>query len=260
MTDDVTELGRRADANLAGSWTSLGAASGAAIATADQATFVATGIPVAFFNGVFVSGPVTDPDRVVADAVAFMAEQDVPWLMWVRDGVNDGLLDAGRRAGLTDAGGPPGMALATIPTTPPTPDALRITTITERADLEIFRDLTARGFELPTEIVDVIVSDPLVDDPSVAIVIGWVDDTPVSCAMVSVTGTTAGVYNVATPAEHRRCGYGAALTWAAIEQGARRGCDHSILQASEMGAPVYRAMGFVDISQYVQLEGPPSAT
>jgi hypothetical protein len=32
-----------------------------------------------------------------------------------------------------------------------------------------------------------------------------------------------------------------------------------VLQASEMGAPVYRQMGFVDVGRYVQLQGPPSA-
>ena len=60
---------------------------------------------------------------------------------------------------------------------------------------------------------------------------------------------------MATPPEFRRRGYGAAATWAAIEVGAQRGCDHAVLQASEMGAPVYRRMGFVDVGRYVQLEG-----
>jgi predicted acetyltransferase len=63
---------------------------------------------------------------------------------------------------------------------------------------------------------------------------------------------------VATPPEHRRRGYGAAVTWAAIEEGRRQGCDHAALQASELGAPIYRSMGFVDVGQYVQLEGPPA--
>jgi predicted acetyltransferase len=91
------------------------------------------------------------------------------------------------------------------------------------------------------------------------LVVGWIDATPVSCAMVVVTGATAGIYNVATPPEHRRRGYGAAVTWAAIEEGRRSGCDHAALQASELGAPVYRSMGFVDVGRYVQLEGPPAA-
>ncbi len=73
---------------------------------------------MAFFNGAFVTGRVADPGRVVADAVAFMAEREVPWLLWVREGIDDGLLAAGRRAGLRDAGGPPGMVLPSIPAQP----------------------------------------------------------------------------------------------------------------------------------------------
>jgi len=256
MTRDLVELGRLGDENLAGSWAAFGAASGA-VGSTDRCTLVATGIPAAFFNGAYLAGPVDDPEQVVADAIAFMAERGVPWLLWVRAGVDDAVLDAGRRAGLRDAGGPPGMVLPSIGSGPPAPDGLEVRVVRDLADVAVFRDVAARGFEMPAEIGEVLVPDSLVDDPAIGMVIGWNGDAPVSCALVSITGSTAGIYNVATPPEFRRRGYGAAVTWTAIEEGARRGCDHSILQASEMGAPVYRAMGFVDIGRYVQLEGPP---
>lgn len=258
MTRDLVELGRLADENLAGSWAAFGAARGA-VGGSDRCTFVATGIPAAFFNGAYVAGPVDDPEGVVDDAAAFMAERGVPWLLWVRAGVDDAVLDAGRRAGLRDAGGPPGMVLPAIGSGPAAPDGLEARLVRDPTDVAVFRDLAARGFDMPADIGDILVPDSLVDDPAIAMVIGWSGETPVSCALTSITGSTAGIYNVATPPEFRRRGYGAAVTWAAIEEGARRGCDHSILQASDMGAPVYRAMGFVDIGRYVQLEGPPRA-
>jgi GNAT superfamily N-acetyltransferase len=258
MERDRDELGRLADENLAGSWASLGRQRGA-VGGSDRCTFAATGIPAAFFNGAYAAGPGSDPEQVVADATAFMADQGVPWLLWVRDGVDDALLDAGRRAGLTDAGGPPAMALAAIDEIPQTPDGLAVRLVRDRAGLETFRDLATRGFEMPPEISSTLITESLLDDPAIGMVVGSVAGTPVSGALVSITGTTAGIYNVATPPEFRRRGYGAALTWAAIEEGARRGCDHSILQASDMGAPVYRAMGFVDVGRYVQLEGPQPA-
>ena len=40
--------------------------------------------------------------------------------------VDDALLDAGRRAGLTNAGGPVAMALPAIPEMPPMPDGLEV--------------------------------------------------------------------------------------------------------------------------------------
>lgn len=254
---DAAELGRLADVNLARSWALLGRAMGAAVGEADSAVLVATGFEAAFFNGVYATGPVSDPDAVVRDASAFMAEQRVPWLLWVREGVDDALLAAGRRAGMTDAGGPPGMALASIGPAPESPPELEIELIDSSAGIDIFRDLAARGFEMPIEFATRLVSEATLSDPGVAAVLGTVAGEPASVALVCVTGTTAGIYMVATPIEHRRHGYGAAVTWAAIHEGARRGCDHAILQASELGAPVYRAMGFVDIGHYVQLEGPP---
>jgi GNAT superfamily N-acetyltransferase len=257
MGRDPSELGRLADENLAGSWASFGRAAGA-VGGSDRCTFVATGIPAAFFNGAYTSGPVADPDRVVADAIAFMAAHEVPWLLWVRAGIQDALLDAGRRAGLADAGGPPVMALATLDAIPPTPAGLDVELVRDSVGVDIFRDLATRGFEMPAEIAATLITDALLDDPTIGMVAGSVDGAPVSCALVVITGTTAGIYNVATPPEHRCRGYGAAVTWAAIEEGARRGCDHSVLQASDLGAPVYRAMGFVDLGRYVQLEGPPS--
>jgi predicted GNAT family acetyltransferase len=69
---------------------------------------------------------------------------------------------------------------------------------------------------------------------------------------------TAGVYNVVTVPAHRGKGYGAAVTWAVVAEGARRGCTHAVLQASETGYPVYRRMGFVDAGWYVELTGPPA--
>lgn len=254
MGRDLNELGRLADENLAGTWAAFGRAVGA-VGGSDRCTFVATGIPVAFFNGAYAAGPVADTEQVVADAAAFMADHAVPWLLWVRAGVDDALLEAGRRAGLSDAGGPPAMVLPAIDEIPTPPDGLEVRVARTAADLDDFRDLTTRGFEMPPELSAMLIADALLGDPAIAIVIGTVEGTPVSCALVSVTGTTAGIYNVGTPPEHRRRGYGAAVTWAAIAEGAERGCDHSVLQASELGAPVYRAMGFVDVGRYVQLEG-----
>ncbi len=256
------EMGRLADENLAATWASLGRSSGAAVGGSDDCPFVATGIPAAFFNGVYAARPVADPEGVVQEAIEFMFAHDVPWLLWVREGVDEALLDAGRRAGLRDAGGPPGMVLPALP--PPAersvpPEGFEVEVVADDAGIEIFADVAARGFEMPLEIVQRLVTGETIADPDMIAVIGSVDAVPVSVALASRSGTTIGIYNVATPAEHRRHGYGEAITWAAIDAGAERGGDHAALQASELGAPVYRSMGFVDVGRYVQLEGPPAS-
>ncbi len=255
MNDD--ELGRLADANLALTWRTLGRTGRAAVAEQGPVCLVATGIPSAFFNGAYATAPTVDPDASVRGAIEFMHRNDVPWLLWVRAGVDDALIEAGRQAGLRHAGGPPCMGLFPIPPAPALPHGLEIETVTDLGGLVVHQDLGSRGSEMPLEIMQRLANENTLQEPDLAIVVGRVDGVPVSTAMVSVTGTTAGVYTVATPAEHRRHGYGEALTWAAVAEGVRRGCDHAILQASPAGRPVYAAMGFRHLGDYIQLEGPP---
>jgi GNAT superfamily N-acetyltransferase len=254
---DSIEMGRLGDVNLAAAWTVLGRSCGGAIGGTDDCPFVASGIPAAFFNGIYVTQRMADPDAVVADAIEFMAEHGVPWLLWVRAGVDDELLEAGRLAGLRDAGGPPSMVLPSIDAAPAPPDGFEVDVVDDPAGLAMFRELAARGFGMPTEIVDRFVTLDTVADPDIVAVIGSVGGEAVSVALACLSGTTIGIYNVATPEEHRRRGFGEAITWAAVRAGADLGGTHAALQASELGAPVYRAMGFVDVGRYVQLEGPP---
>ncbi len=254
---DSNELGRLADVNLAATWTSLGRSAGSAIGGTDECPLVATQIPAAFFNGAYTTRRVADPDAVVADAISFMAEHRVPWLMWVREGVDDALLAAGRRAGLRDAGGPPGMVLPSIGGVPVPPDGFEVAIVSDAVSLASFHDVGARGYEMPLEVFQSFITIDAIGGPDVVAVIGSVDGTAVSVAFACMSGTTIGIYGVATPTEHRRRGYGEAITWAAIEAGVALGGDHAVLQASDLGAPVYRSMGFVDVGRYQQLEGPP---
>jgi len=150
------------------------------------------------------------------------------------------------------------MALASIGAIGSPPADLDLGFAGTPGDMRDHRALLAAGFGMPTEILDRVMADRLLDDPNAGIVVGRVDGVPVTTAMLAMSGETAGVYNVATLPDRRGHGYGEAATWAVIGEGARRGCTHSILQSSDAGHPVYERMGFVDVGRYVQLEGPPA--
>ncbi len=254
---DAAELAIAADENLASTWALLGRAVGADVVEVGPLTLVAIGVPIAFFNGAFLRTATDEPDRLIASAIDFFGERGLPWLLWVRENVAPSILEAGRRAGLRDVGGPPGMGLMPIPQCPPAPTELTIEIATTRGALIEHAAVLRDGFGMPQNVVDQLIRPGLLDEPRAAAFVGRVDGTPVSSSLLAVSGTTAGVYNVATPEQFRGKGYGEALTWAAIAEGARRGCTHSVLQASPSGYPVYRRMGFTDIGRYVQLEGPP---
>jgi GNAT superfamily N-acetyltransferase len=249
-------LGALADLNMAETWMAVAVRAGGSAEQRGPLHLAATGIPVAFFNSAFLTAAAEDPVAIVDEAIGFMSA--VPWLLWVREGVDEAVVEAGRRAGLSDAGGPPAMGLAAIPPQLPRPPMdLEVTAVDDAVDVDAHCDLLSRAFGMPLEIATRLFNEATVNDPAVAAVLGRVDGEPVSTAMVSVTGRTAGVYNVATAPDHQRKGYGAALTWAAIGAGRQRGGDHAILQASPAGQPVYEMMGFTHLGRYVQLQGPP---
>ncbi len=252
-TPAVPDLGRLADENLASTWARVARRCGA-VGRVGPLQLAATGLPIAFFNGAYLTARTTEPGSTIDAAQRFMAAQGVPWLLWVRDGVDDALLDAGRRAGLTDAGGPPAMALHPLTPPPAPPAGLSVRVVADEAGIDDHIDLARRSFDMPEEIARTMVNAGTVADPDMVILVGDVEGTPVSTAILSVTGPTAGLYTVATPPGQRGRGYGAALSWAAVEAGRRRGCDHAVLQASPDGYPVYRSMGFVDVGVYRQLE------
>lgn len=249
-------LAVQGDRNLGAAWTLLGRHAGFALGTVGNIAMSASGLPLSFFNGAFVGAATDDPTAAVAAVTEFFAEQRTPFLMWVREGVDAALLAAGRAAGLRDAGGPPGMVLPSIGSIPDVPDGLQFTIATTGDDLRGHRTVVAGGFGMPPEIAHLVISEGLLSDPDIAIAVGALDGVPVTTALLARSGDTAGVYNVATLADHRGKGYGEAATWAVIAEGARRGCTHACLQSSDAGYPVYRRMGFVDVGRYVQLEGP----
>jgi GNAT superfamily N-acetyltransferase len=256
---DVESLAVAADRNLAAGWAMMGRAAGFPVAEAGPITATASGLPIAFFNGAFAVGPAADPDEAIRDVLDFFAARQVPYLLWVRAGSDEPLVAAARAAGLTDAGGPPLMALAAIPPAPPVPEGLEISLAVDAADLEAHREVLTAGFGMPPVVAQTFIGRDLLSQPDLAVAVGRVDGVPVSTALLARTGDTAGVYNVATSPGHQRKGYGEAATWAVVAEGARRGCTHAVLQASEAGYPVYLRMGFDDIGRYQQLMGPPAA-
>jgi hypothetical protein len=83
------------------------------------------------------------------------------------------------------------------------------------------------------------------------------DDEPVAIAMTIVTDRVAGIYWVGSVERARGRGLGRALTAAATNAGFDLGADFASLQASVMGEPIYRAMGFEAIYDYRLLMATP---
>ena len=86
--------------------------------------------------------------------------------------------------------------------------------------------------------------------PTTQAFLGWVEGRAVSGATLYVSHGIGGVGWVGTRPQAFGRGYGAALTWRVVQEGLARGLPLLNLQASPMGAPVYRRMGFASPTEY----------
>jgi N-acetylglutamate synthase len=80
--------------------------------------------------------------------------------------------------------------------------------------------------------------------------LGRSDGKDVTTAMHLRVGDAVGIFNVATPEEHRGRGFGAAITSEAVSDGFESGASFAFLQSSAIGESVYRRLGFREVEEY----------
>lgn len=67
---------------------------------------------------------------------------------------------------------------------------------------------------------------------------------PVGHSTLSVSGHTAGIFDVGVVPGRRRSGIGAAMMWVVIEQARQAGCRRAVVNATGEGEPLYARLGF----------------
>jgi ribosomal protein S18 acetylase RimI-like enzyme len=95
-------------------------------------------------------------------------------------------------------------------------------------------------------------------EPSNHAVVAYLDDEPVATAMIVCTHGIAGLYWVGTVEAARGRGLAEAVTRTVTNVGFERGASNVQLQASPMGEPIYRRMGYEELYQYTFYLAPPS--
>jgi GNAT superfamily N-acetyltransferase len=211
-------------------------------------------VPVPQFNTVW--------PRDDAAAAALSAALDeirdlaLPYSVQVRRGRTPAWEEEAARLGLTGEEPMPGMV--TTPArlgTPDTPE-LEILRVETADGLAQALAVAAAGFGAPADMLAPLYLLETAAVDGLHYYLGRVDGRDVSTSVGYTLGDTVGVFNVATPPEHRGRGYGAALTVEAAREGFAAGADLAWLQASAMGFSVYRRLGFREAEEYVLLTRP----
>lgn len=207
----------------------------------------------AFHNTALRVNPDTAPSRVLDEALAFGAAHDRPIVLWVATHRDQDLAKEALASGFERRSTAPGMALRTPPPAPAVPADVELVPVTDRAGSEAFaavhRDVFVNAGR-PAGAVDHFASPDALLAPNVAAVVARVNDTPASCAMVIHSGRTTGIYWVATSPTARNRGLGTLVTAAVARLAFQYGAEAVVLQATELGAPVYRRMGFTPFTTY----------
>ena len=219
--------------------------------------------PSAYLRVAIRTDPRVDGSAVVARATEFFAGEPAGFIVLVRrpddEDIERAALAQGFRAGWAERP----MALTAAPSPREVPDDIEVRLVADERGVVDYGRVVALANDDPgeRERAPLLFHDETIVAPHVAAFVAYLGAEPVACAMTLVTHRVAGVFYVATVEHARRRGLGDALTRMAARAGFELGAAAAWLGASEMGAGLYRRIGFQDIgSTIVELESPSVAS
>ena len=221
-----------------------------AIEEANGVLLVGTGPLLPLYNFATVTRVPADPAAVVARAQAFFARLGVRCMLSATGAAAEAMAPVAEAAGMTP-GSSPGMLLSPLDGDPPPVSGLVVRVVQDAETLRVFAATMTEGFGGPWVMPEMLGDDtPLLRVPDLTFYLGYLDGRPVATATRFASHRIAGVFDVSTIPAHRRRGIGEAMTWRAALDGRDEGCIASYLQASEMGFPVYRRMGYRQVTTH----------
>jgi GNAT superfamily N-acetyltransferase len=234
---------------------------GAEIYDTPDLLWVATGVPIDSFNGVFRS--VLDPlhaDTQIEKIIEEFRRRRLPMLWQL--GPSSQPPDLPQRLltrGFTHEEDEPGMAVDLLAMNEefPTPPGLDIRLVDTMSTLREW--VAVWGFGVPGDIL------PLFQDVHAQLGLGphlpWryylgaFQGKPIATALLFFAAGVAALHSVVTLPEARHKGIGTAITLAALREASREGYRVAILTASPYGVRIYRRIGFREhctISRYTK--------
>ena len=210
-----------------------------------------------------------DPDLEVRTALLVMTEffgahrHGFTLVLRNADDESD-LGDAAKRVGLVDLLAPPEMMIEKpLPEKAP-PLGAELREVTDAKGLADFRTVAAEAwmtYGIPSSVTGEIFSnEDFLIAPHIAAVVCYERDKPASGALVLLSHGIAGIYWVSTVSTGRGRGFAEACTRWVTNRAFDLGARAVSLQASPMGHPIYKRMGFTELATYRLLAALPVGT
>ena len=209
-----------------------------------------SGLAIPLLNSVSVYDPGADLGHV-HDMLTTVLESGFPCLLQGRAALQGELAALAAQFGLVPGEALPLMILddvqAWAASQPPARPRVRELTLEER---HLHAELLAAGFAAPLGLMVQMV-ELFHSGPNSRMYVAEVAGVPVSTSVSVLTEPdSVGIFDVATPPEHRRHGYGAAATAHAIRTGLASGATWAWLQSSPAAYSMYERMGFRTVEKW----------
>ena len=218
----------------------------------DLIVAICPAFPIPQFNGAWVAEDSQAAVDALPGAIAEVEASGTRAWVQTRTG-HDRTRQAALDLGLTHTEVLPGMVMRPDELVE-APASIAISRIANE-DADETNELLARAFEAPKELFEQF-RESLRRIEEVSWYVGRVDGAIVSTGLGFTVEGVTGVFNVATPPEHRGRGYGSAVTSRVLRDAFDAGSQLAFLQTSELGYGVYRRLGFRSGEEYLLLTRP----
>lgn len=183
----------------------------------------------------------------------FFQERQLDYIIWVRDGENIELESYLKGNGYEPKREPGSAAMVVDKKIEGRvlPGEYREEIVKDEKSRRDFAQIVSSAFEKDLDLANYMFSEEksLLGENVISRLI-YKGDKPVGSAMTVASGDTAGIYWVGVLEECRGDGIGAYLVQSSTNQGFDMGAKSVILQASKMGEPIYKKLGYDRFKYY----------
>lgn len=208
----------------------------------------------AYSNGVHRVDPTVPGKVVVEKAQAFFADLGRGFSVWTRvDPADEDLAAAADAAGIAVFADSPQMICRHRLPERDLPPGVEIRMVTDRRGVDDYADVTGEAYVslgAPEDVNRSHFNGPTaLAGPHVHAAVAHLDGHAVGVALVLMSHGIGGVYWVGCREEARGRGIAEAVTRHVTNLGFDLGADNVQLQASTMGEPIYRRMGYEELER-----------